>query len=211
MNSQFYDNFIPYNKITVSGKGQVSVIPDTAVIRLGVQSTGKDLESIQAENAEISQAIVNTFKEFGIIDIKTYQYVIDKLYDYENGKRIDQGYTVRNIFEIRTNDMGQVGAIIDAAVATGANVVDFITFEVSNSESFYLEALNLAISDAYSKVKSIINHLNLNVEPIPKQIVENSAPPIPFSRNVAERAFATTPIEPGKTEIEAAVTIDFIY
>jgi uncharacterized protein YggE len=177
-----------------------------------VQSTGEVLETIQSENGELSQNVLETLRQFGITDIKTFQYTIDKLYEYENGVRIDKGFTVRNIFEIRMSDMDQVGAVIDAAVSSGANVVDFIAFEVSKADVYYLQALNLSVSDAFQKAKSILMHMGITMEPFPKHIVENSVSPIPLSqmRTVMERNF-TTPIEPGKAKIEASVTIEFIY
>ena len=65
---------------------------------------------------------------------------------------VDRGYTVRNIFEIRTFEPGQVGVIIDAAVSAGANVTDLISFEVSDPEYYYQQqALNLAVADCNKK------------------------------------------------------------
>ncbi|MDF2951405.1 MAG: hypothetical protein K0S18_988 [Anaerocolumna sp.] len=53
-------------------------------------------------------------------------------------------------------------------------------------------------------------HIGVHLEPIPKNITENSGTPIPYSQVRLERSFAT-PIEPGVTQIEASVTIEFIY
>lgn len=208
LTSSNYQNH--FNTLTVTGKGQVAAIPDTAIVRLGVQTTGEVLKEIQEENAKISEEVLNTLRQYGVSDIKTHLYSIDKLINYVNGVQIDQGYSVRNIFEIRFNEMDQVGEIIDAAVSSGANIVDFITFEVSDADVHYLKALNLAVSDAYQKAKSIMMHIGIVMDPIPKQITENSTIPIPFTQVRMERSFAT-PIEPGITQIEAHVTIEFMY
>jgi uncharacterized protein YggE len=199
-----------YNSLTVSGKGQITAVPDTAIVRLGVQTTGEALKDIQEENAKISENVLNALRQYGITDIKTHLYSIDKLINYVNGVQVDQGYSVRNIFEIRFDEMDLAGEIIDAAVSSGANVVEFINFEVSDASDYYLKALNLAVSDAYQKAKSILMHIGVHLEPIPKNITENSGTPIPYSQVRLERSFAT-PIEPGVTQIEASVTIEFIY
>jgi uncharacterized protein YggE len=198
--------------MTLTGKGQVTAIPDLAILRLGVQTTGDNLTFTQSENARISQNVLNELHQLGVTDIKTYQYLIETLYDYENGVRIDKGYSVRNIFEIRTNNMNLVGSIIDTAVSNGANAVEFVNFDVSAPELYYLEALNLAVNDAYQKAKSIAANLRIMINPIPSLITENSSPPIPFSRAFTSRegAFAT-PIESGSKQIEAMVTVEFIY
>lgn len=212
MTNSFFDNHLPYNSMTLTGQGQITVVPDTAIIRLGVQTNGDNLSEVQAENAKISQAVLQAIQQLGITDIKTFQYTIEKLYDYENGNRIDKGYSVRNILEIRMNNLNQAGFVIDTAVSNGANVVDLINFEVSDPDVYYQEALNLAVMNAYEKAKSISVNLGLTMDPIPLRITENSNAPIPFSQfsSMREGAFAT-PIEPGNKQINASVTVEFLY
>ncbi len=130
--SIFYDEYPKTKTMTLTGRGQVSTVPDTAVIRLGVETTGVNLMDIQAENARISQAVIESIENLGISDIQTYQYLIEKRYDYVNGTQIDRGYAVRNILEIRSDNLEQIGTVIDTAVSNGANVVNFISFEVSD-------------------------------------------------------------------------------
>ncbi len=199
----------PYNTMTLTGQGQVTVEPDTAVIRLGIQLTGDNLESIQMQNALISQAILDALGQMGVTDIKTFQYAIDKNYIYEDGTRIDRGYTVRNLIEIKTHTMEFVGTIIDTAVNAGANVVDLISFELSNPEIYYQQALNLAVMNAIEKAKSIGRNLGIQVDLIPKSIIENSTlarPPQPYQRELA-----ATPIIPGNMTVEANITAEFAY
>jgi len=194
--------------MTLSGQGQVTAVPDTAVIRLGVQTSGENLAQIQAENARMVQSIIQALQRMGVNNIKTFQYSIDKVYDYDNGRQIDRGFSVRNIIEIRTNNLDMTGSIIDTAVNSGANVVDLISFDVANREYYYQQALNGAIRDAIQKSKSIAMNLNMSSEPIPVSITENSSMPIqPFRFEFA----AATPIIPGSMLVEANVTVDFEY
>jgi len=198
-----------FRSMTLTGQGQVTAVPDMAVIRLGIQLTESDLASVQSQNALLSQAVLDALRRMGITDIKTFQYSIDKYYEYDNGTPIDRGYTVRNILEIKTRDTDLLGTIIDTAVNAGANVVDLISFEVSNPEYYYQRALNLAVMDAIEKAKSISNNLGTQVEPIPINITESSSmprPPQPFQRELA-----ATPIIPGNVTIEANISAEFVY
>jgi len=198
-----------FRSMTLTGQGQVTVVPDVAVIHLGIQSTGEDLAVVQSANAQLSQDILDALRRMGITDIKTFQYSIDKYYEYNNGTPIDRGYTVRNILEIKTGDMDLVGDFIDKAVNAGANIVDMISFEVSNPDLYYQQALNLAVMNAIEKAKSIANNLEIQVEPIPTKITESSSmprPPQPFQRELA-----ATPIVPGNVLIEANITAEFVY
>lgn len=202
----------PGNTIIVNGDGRVSAVPDIAVVRLGVQTDGENLAELQGRNAEISQMVLQALETFDIIDIRTFQYQINKLFDYENGRQIDRGYTVRNIFELRSDNMDQVGMIIDTAVANGANIVELIEFELSDSEAYYLEALRLALDNAYQKAFAIADSLGIEKEPIPVKVTESSSlslPPRPFIAR--EGGAFVTPVEPGREQIEASVIVEFRY
>ena len=198
-----------YFSMTLIGRGEITASPDLAVIRLGVQTEGNNLIEIQAENSEKTQAVLQELSKMGITNIKTFQYNINRLYDFENGNRIDKGYSVVNIFEIRTKDINRIGLIIDSAVKAGANIVDLISFELSDSELYYNRALNLAITNATNKAKSISAKLGRQYEPIPINIVENSSPLQPFFD--IQRTVSETPVIPGDIKIEAILTIEFIY
>lgn len=196
------------NIMSLTGQGQVAVQPDTAVIHLGVQTTGMNLTEIQAENARISQNIIQALGQTPGTEIKTYQYTIEKLYEYKEGEQIDNGYSVRHILEIRTSALDQVGNIIDTAVKMGANIVDFISFELSEPDPYYQHALNLAVDNAIQKARSIASNLRIRLNPVPIRITENTASPVPmqqFQREVA------TPIIPGQIKITAVITAEFSY
>lgn len=209
MSKYLSDNNIQSKTMTLIGQAQVSLVPNIAIVRLGVQTTGENLNEIQSENAQKTQAILQALQQAGITDVKTFQYSIDKIYEYENGTQIDKGYSVRNILEIRTNNIDQVGIAIDTSVNVGANVVELISFEVSNQEFYYQQALNLAVINAIQKAKSITINLGIKSNPIPINITENSTASIPFQQ--FQREFATTPIIPGNIRIEAFVTVEFVY
>ena len=203
---------LQYNTMTLNGQGHVTTNPNIVVIRLGVQTTGDDIEDIQQENARLSENVIQALSDLGITNIRTYQYAIDKNYVFENGISTEKGYFVRNIFEIQISDLDNVGLVIDTAINGGANVVDFISFEVDDPSGFYQQALNLAIMDAMHKAISISRPLKTPFEPIPIRIVENSLAPISRSRQYSLREIAaTTPIEPGVKQIDAFVTVEFIF
>lgn len=200
------------NSMVFHGQGLVTTFPDIAIIRLGVQTIGENLTSIQNENAQITEEIINAISQMGVNDIQTYQYNIERFFDYVDGTRIDRGYSVRNILQIRLSNLELVGTIIDVAVEHGANIVDFISFEVSEPEAVYKQALNLAVMDAFQKAKSISMNLGIFIDPIPFRIIENTTTPLASSqvRMLRERAYAT-PIEPGNIRIDASVTVEFTY
>lgn len=198
-----------YNTMTLTGQGRVFAQPDLAVIRLGVRTTGTNLEVIQPENARITQDVLAVLNRAGIEDIRTVQYTIDKNYDYENGNQIDRGFTVINLMEIRTDQLEEVGSIIDAAVGAGANMIEMISFEASDPSAYYQQALNMAMMDAIEKAKTLSQSLRLRTNLIPIKIIENGSPvtpPMPFQRELV-----STPVVPGEIMIQASLTAIFAY
>lgn len=202
-------NHCPNYTMTLTGKGYVTATPDLAVIRLGVETTGYNLTQIQSENAQISQRVIQAVSQYEITDIKTVQYLIDKRYEYQDGNQIDKGYSVRHILEIKTGNIDEAGMIIDTAVNMGANIVESVSFELSDPDMYYQHALNLAVDQAMEKAQSISSNIHIRLNPIPIRIVEDSAAPIPMLG--FQRADTATPIIPGELRIEASVTADFAY
>lgn len=193
--------------MTLTGHGEMNMSPDMVIIHLGVETRGEDLSRIQAENARISQSVIQALQRMGITNIKTIRYSIDKVFDFVDGRQIDRGYLVRNILEIKTNNVEATGNIIDASVNAGANIVELISFDVSNREYYYRQALNMAIINAIQKAESIALNLGLSSAPQIVSIVENTA--IPFLP--VQRELAATPIIPGAINIAADVTVEFVF
>lgn len=199
------------NIMTVTGSGQISVAPDLAILHLGVQTIGNNLPKIQDDNARIVQNIINGLSNYNITDIRTYQYSVQKMYDYVDGRQIDKGYSVRNMLEIRTNDLSQVGSIIDAAVNSGSNLIELVDFEVSDPNSHYLVALDLAINNAFEKAYVIANSLGTTTTPVPIRVDETNIMPIPYGNFARNEGAISTPIEAGRKDITANVIMKFLY
>lgn len=212
MPSSISENISKPNTMTLIGQGQVTFDPDLAIIRLGVQTTGQNANSTQAENSKVSNAVLQALKQTDIASIKTYQYIIDKVYDFENGNRVDKGYLVRNTLEITTNRLEQVGLIIDTAVNYGANFVELIEFGSSNPDIYYQQALNLAVMNAIQKANSISKQLDIVAKPVILHIIETSSTPFPTSQfRTVQEGGLITPIEPGQKQVNAQVSVEFSF
>lgn len=201
----------PNTTLVFNGQSKISALPDIAVITLGVQTIGNQLSSIEDENSKTSTVMLNALQQLGDLDLKSKEYSVNKVYDYDKGIRVDRGYIIRNIYDLTLHDLSLVGTAIDTAVSNGANIVDLVSFQLSNPEQIYQQALNEAIIDAYSKARSTFTLIGHTDDPVALHIVENSTAPIatPVNINPVEGT-NITPIEPGNTTISASVTVDFI-
>ncbi len=202
------------NRLKVFGVGVVNVKPDIAEIAIGVITENKQLELAQKENAEITQQVIDSIKSMGVLakDIQTQNYNIRTKYDFIDGKQVFTGYEVANYLQVVVRNINDVGEIIDTAVRNGTNVVNNISFMVSDRSKYYNEALKLAIEEAQDKALIIANKLKVKVNIVPIQIVEqgggrgDSLTPITF-----KAADASTPIEAGQNKITASIEAIFIY
>ncbi len=203
-----------YYTMELQGEGVVLVEPDLAIIQLGVETTDMDLTKAQAENAKIMQSVLSTLMRMDIEeqDIQTESYTINKVYEYVDGKQIDKGYVVRNMLKITLKEIGKVGEVLDAAVASGANVVNGISFETEDPSLYYQKALNMALIDAEEKAISLGRQMRTQVYRVPLRIVEQSFTQVPYGTPLFARSGeAQTPIQTGQNQIIARITALFSY
>jgi uncharacterized protein YggE len=103
-----------------------------------------------------------------------------------------------------------VGAVVDAAVAAGANRVMGIQFEISDPDAAYHEALREAIARARAEAEVAASALGETLGPPLQVSTGGFQPPIPMVRPMAmaeARDQASTPVAPGEVEVRASVSI----
>lgn len=200
--------------ITLEGTGKVKVVPDIAVVILGVITEGTELSAVQQENAEKIQSVIHALARVGVDskDIETESYSILPQYDFIEGRQVFKGYRVTNTLKTTLSNTEEVGRVIDAAVASGANIVNDVRFVVSNPTRYYKIALSNAIEDAVNKARSIERKLDIVVDKTPIDILEIS----PGRDVVGERrefvaSAVSTPIIAGETEIVARIKAIFNF
>lgn len=201
-------------KMKVEGRGSIRVEPDIAEVTLGVSTENKQLKPAQEENAARVDGIIGTLRRMGVSaqDIATQAYVIEPQYDYIEGAQVFRGYRVLHSLNITIRNIARVGEIIDAAVESGANIVNNIRFTVSEPSVYYRQALRAAIDDAVAKAGTIGTKLRISVSQVPVQIIEREHQEIPpVQPMMLQTAGAATPIQPGQIEVTARIEAVFAY
>ena len=205
-------------KITVGGTGDVRVSADTAVISLGVNARDKDVLKAQQKVNETIAAIRTALIGKGAKEenINTEMINIYALYDYQNDQEQLSAYNASSTLAIKVTDMESVGALIDAAFATGANTLNGISFSASDTEEAKTEAMQKAVADAKQKAEILADASGLKItgiEVISEDGVysyENNIGNI-YDRKmaVAEEADAGTVVQAAKLVISASVSMTF--
>jgi uncharacterized protein YggE len=142
--------------IQVSGTAVVNVIPDRALIQLGIQSNGRTPQSVEIANSATINAIKRALQSQGIEekDIVTDWYVIRPLYDDSNSLTIE-GYRIDNVVAVTLRDISKVNQVIVAALGAGANQVADVQFYLSDLRKYRDQAREMAMQAAQEKARDL--------------------------------------------------------
>jgi uncharacterized protein YggE len=192
--------------ITVTATGTIERVPDRAQLGFAVVNRADTAKQALSSNSADTRRMVDALERAGIDakSIQTQDVSLDPHFT-QDGSRID-GYTARNSVAVASS-IGRAGAVIDAAVAAGANEISGPSLSVSDRDRLYRSALKDAVRAAAAKATAIAQAAGVQVGAV-TNVVENGSEPQPYAYQ-AVRLAAATPIEPGTQKIEANVTVTF--
>jgi hypothetical protein len=125
----------------------------------------------------------------------------------ENGNKI-LNFTASDSVSVTTKNVAKSGAIVDAAVGAGANLVSGPTLGPSDQLLLDRRALKAAVADAHRRALAIAEAAHVKLGAI-RTVTEVSSSPVTFSPAPKAAAVATTPVEPGTVQTEEDVTATY--
>ena len=142
--------------VQVSGTAVVNILPDRALLQLGVQSNGKTPKEVQARNAVAISKVIKAIKTLGVDakDISTDHYVIEPLYEDYDSLRI-KGYRIHNVISVTMREVDQTSAVIAEAFEEGANQVVNVEFYTSELRKHRDQAREMAMKAASEKASAL--------------------------------------------------------
>lgn len=199
----------------VTGEGKTIVVPDIALVTLGVESQGSNVKATKDQLNNNANKVIAEVKSQGIDekDIQTTNYNISPNYDFGSGSQTIKGYIASTNLTIKVREIEKANTVIDAAVANGANQIGGISFDVDDKSQAENTAREKAVAEAKEKAQSAAEIAGFKLGKI-INYSENfggGLRPIPL-RAVAETAsdeIGSTQIEPGSSEISVTVTLSY--
>lgn len=145
------------NELVVIGTATVTVQPDIAELSVGVETHAGTVSAAVEGNAEALNAVMEALQAAGVAegDLSTSNYYVGMDYSYDTSPATVVGYYVSNMLNVIVRDVTQIGAVIDAATAAGANQVYGVNFRSSQQGDGYDRALTLAIQEGMRKAQLI--------------------------------------------------------
>ena len=210
--------------ISVSGSATASSNPDTLVIVLGVESEAKTANESLSQNSNSLNSVISSLTNSGLSedDIQTSNFSIYPMYDSikdfnGNWQQVLTGYRVSIILSIQTDKIDSAGDIIDAAVSSGANRVDNVSFQLSDEKSQKIsdDLIADAINDATQKAEKALVPLKQKIVGVKSVVIHDNVVPYYDSPmrasfdGFAESSMKSAPIMSGDEEITTNVSVVF--
>ena len=208
--------------ITIEGQGEVTAVPDMAMINSGVTTQGATArEALDANTAAMAELIA-ALKASGIEarDIQTSGFSVNPNYVYSderdaNGYSLPpkiNGYQVSNTVTVVVRKRNTLGTILDKSVTVGANTVNGVSFSVADPSELYNQARKAAFADAQAKAELYAGVAGSALEDI-VTISEtqgfNQPQPIAMYAMRADAAAAPVPVEAGEMSFAISVNVQW--
>lgn len=142
--------------VQVSGAAVVTVVPDRALLQLGVQTNGSTPAGTRSANAQEIQQVIRAVRSLGIEDkdIATDYFLVYPVYQDYNALAIS-GYRIYNTISITLRDVTIVDDVLIAAIEAGANEVQDVQFYTSELRKYRDQARELAVKAAGEKAQAL--------------------------------------------------------
>jgi uncharacterized protein YggE len=192
--------------VVVSGSGSVSTVPDRGAFSFAVTTAGKTASAALQGNSTAARDVVAALKQAGIAaaDLQTTQASLDPRTSPDGQSVI--GYVATTSVLAQLRNLARAGAVVDAAVAAGADSFSGPSLSAADTDALYRDALGKAIANARTKAQAIAAAAKLTLGRI-TSVEESSSQPMPFASASAKQDSVV--IEPGSQEIQASVTVSF--
>lgn len=201
----------PVSSVRASGEGSAFAQPDCAKIDIGVVTQAPTAQAASSQNANQLQSVLAKLHEVlgQKADIRTISYSLNPVYQYprNGGKPTIDGYSAANIVEVTSGDLPNIGKLIDAATAGGANEIRSLQFTLKDDKPVRAEALRQAVLEARANAQAMAAALGLKLGKM-LLLEQSPAQPIrPVMAAMAARVAAPTPVETEPIEVRASVTL----
>jgi uncharacterized protein len=202
-------------RLDVSATGEVTRVPDVAIISAGVISRSPTATGALQDSASRMGRVLAALKRAGVEDrdVQTSNVSLNPEYRYpQNESPQLVGYTASNTVTIRFRDIRSSGKILDALVGEGANQINGPSLTIDKPETALDEARAKAISAGRARADLYARSLGMRIVRV-VSVSESGGyavpPPMPPMMMAARGERDQTKIEPGEQKLQVNVAMTF--
>ena len=202
-------------RLDVTATGEVSRVPDVAIISTGVVTRAAGASDALAQNAARLDRVRAALKRAGVADrdIQTSSVALNPDYVYVDGQppRLT-GYQASNQLTVRFRDIRNSGRILDALVAQGANQISGPSLTIDRPETALDEARTRALAVGRARAELYARSLGMRVARLltvsEGARFDNPVPIVAMARQAASDASSTS-IVPGEQQLAVTLQMSF--
>jgi len=203
-------------RLDISATGDVTRVPDVAIITAGVVTRAMTAGSALQQNATRMDRVIAALKRAGVEDrdIQTSNISLNPEYTYANNQppKIN-GYSASNQLTIKFRDIANSGKILDALVAEGANQINGPNLTIDKPEAALDEARAKAVAAARARADLYARSLGMRVVRV-VALSESGGnypapPPMPMMMRAEAAQAADTKIVPGEQKLSVTLSVTY--
>jgi uncharacterized protein YggE len=119
-------------EIATTGRGEVHVTPDKAILNIGIETRSSSANGAVGENAVRVVKTIVSLRSAGVDSARITTGGYSLYPDYEKNRQI--GFIARNNLRVEVVRVADVGKLLDAALSGGATQVSNIQFVRADSK-----------------------------------------------------------------------------
>jgi len=195
----------------------VDADPDMATISAGVTTEAMTAVAALSQNSTQMRRVIDRIKSLGVDedDIQTTGINLNARYDYDQPSRqqVFRGYQVSNRVSVKLRDIDEVGAVLDALVAAGANDLNGPSFSLEDDAAAKAAARRSALDRAKAQALDYARwagYSNVRLLEVSESIQGRG--PIPYAQNDVVLTAArseSAPVQPGRVSTGISVTVKY--
>ncbi len=155
---------LPARVVRVAGTAEVKVVPDRAVIELGVEKQNVNASVAKQVADATARQILATLRANGVDakDVQTTFLSLQPQFNYRKGMRM-MYFVATQTMTITVRDLSKLDSLVEALVKAGGNRIDSIQYEISEIRKYRDQARELAVKAAREKAVALAKALGQDI------------------------------------------------
>jgi uncharacterized protein len=199
-------------RITVTGTGTVTGVPNQLVLSMGVQTSASSVSTALTEANQAARRVMGALRSGGVsrADIATSGLSIQP--NYSNGSPAPVGYGVNEELTATLRDLAKAGSQIQAAANAGGNTttVNGVSLNLTDTGKLLARARAAAVRDAQAKASQFASALGHQLGAV-VSLTSQSFVPYPvfngYAAGAGSAAAPSVPVSPGKQQVSVQITV----
>jgi uncharacterized protein YggE len=155
---------LPPKVVRVVGTSEVKVVPDRAVIEIGVEKQNSSATVAKQMADATARRLLASLRANGVDDkdVQTTFLSLQPQFDYRKGMRISY-FVAEQTLSVTVRDLARLDSLLESVIKAGGNRVDSIQYETSDLRRYRDQARDLAVKAAREKAHALAQALGQDI------------------------------------------------